>query len=763
MELFALLAGTALAGTLAIKQLRVPLLSRPAMKIARGVLPAIGDTERIALEAGTVWWDGEIFSGKPRWSRLLSFDVRELSDEEQAFVDGPTEELCAMLDDHQIWQDRDLPPDVWAFLKDKKFFGMIIPKEHGGLGFGAAAHSAVVTKIASRSLTAAVTVMVPNSLGPGELLLRYGTEAQKKHYLPRLAKGKDLPCFALTEPHAGSDAASGSSFGIVKSKKVAGKAVLGMELTFNKRYITLAPVATVVGLAFRLYDPDHLLGDVEDLGITCALLPRDTKGLEIGEQHDPMGVPFKNGPVRGTKVFVPLDVIIGGPAMAGQGWRMLMEALAAGRGISLPSLSVGAAELSLRAAAAYAGVREQFGLPVGKFEGVRERLARMAVNAHLMNAVRRVTCGAIDAGEHPAVASGIAKAYLTEGMRVSINDAMDVIAGAAICRGPRNMFARAYNGIPIGITVEGSNILTRSLIVFGQGAMRSHPYLQDEVNAIGRNDVKAFDKAFFGHVRHFLGNAVRAFGLNLTRGHGSFTAHPSMARHYRHLNRLAASFALLTDFGLLILGGSLKRKEYLSGRYADALAGLYMASALLKDVHDKGYPAATRAVSHMALEQTTYEIEQALLGVVRNLPRRGLMLPVALLARLLALPLGARLAKPEDTLIDKVAESVTQPSSGVREALSATIYVPDAREEGLGKLEDTYAKVTAAEPVRRKLAAAVKEKKLKKAAPRAMADAALMANVITARDHKLLVDAVDAQDDVVQVDYYTAGAYSKLR
>lgn len=763
MELFGLLAGTALATVLVVKQLRVPLLSAPAMRIAKGVLPSIGDTERIALEAGTVWWDGEIFSGNPKWKRLLSFDVQGLSKEEKAFLEGPTEELCAMLDDHQIFQDRDLPPAVWTYLKDKKFFGMIIPKAHGGLGFSAIAHSAVVTKIASRSLTAAVTVMVPNSLGPGELLLRYGTEAQKKHYLPRLAKGQDIPCFALTEPHAGSDAASGTSFGVVVKKKVAGKDVLGMELTFNKRYITLAPIATVVGLAFRLTDPDHLLGDKVDLGITCALLPRDTKGLEIGEQHDPMGVPFKNGPVRGKKVFVPLDVIIGGPAMAGEGWKMLMEALAAGRGISLPSLSVGAAELSLRAAGAYAGVREQFGLPVGKFEGVRERIARMAMNAHLMNAVRVVTCGAIDAGEHPAVASGIAKAYLTEGMRVSINDAMDVIAGAAICRGPRNMFARAYNGIPIGITVEGSNILTRSLIVFGQGAMRSHPYLQDEVNAIGRGDVVAFDKAFFGHVRHFLGNAVRAFGLNLTRGHGSFTAHPSVARHYRHLNRLAASFALLTDFGLLMLGGSLKRKEYLSGRYADALAGLYMASTLLKQVHDKGYPAATRAVTEMALQQTLYDIEQALHGVVRNLPQKGIMLPVALLARLLALPLGARLCKPNDRLIDKVAEAVLTPASGVRESLSTEIYIPEAKEEGLGKLEATLAKVVAAEPVRRKITAAIKERKIKKGSPVDMTDAALDAKVITPREHKLVLEALAAQDDVVQVDYYAPGVYAKLR
>lgn len=759
MEILALLAGTALAGVLGITPVRRALVSAPAMKIARGTLPVIGDTERIALEAGSVWWDGELFSGKPNWKKLLAFDIQPLSAEEKAFLEGPVEELCGMIDDHQIFQDRDLSAKTWKFMKDKKFFGMIIPKEYGGLGFSAIAHSAVVTKISSRSLAAAVTVMVPNSLGPGELLMRYGTEAQRKHYLPRLAKGLDIPCFALTEPNAGSDAANGQSFGIVVKKKIAGKDVLGMNLTFNKRYITLAPVATVVGLAFRLYDPDGLLGGKSDLGITCALLPRETKGLQIGEQHDPMGVPFKNGPVRGKDVFVPIDTIIGGLEQAGNGWKMLMEALAAGRGISLPSLSVGAAQLSVRVSAAYSGVREQFGMQIGKFEGVRERLARMAMNAHMMNATRVLTCGAIDAGEHPSVASAIAKAYLTEGMRTSINDAMDVVAGAAICRGPRNIFARAYAGIPIGITVEGSNILTRSLIVFGQGAIRCHPYLQDEVAAIGGRNAAAFDRAFFGHIGHVAKNALRALGLGLTGGYGTFSPHKSVKRHYRRLTRLSAAFALLADFGLITLGGSLKRKEYLSGRYADALAWLYLGSAVLKQAHDAGYPAASKPLTDAVMRKAAYEIEQALLGVLRNLPNRF----VAGLGKLLAFPLGAHYELPDDRLTDKVVDALLDPTNGVREVLSGDIYLPDAREEGLGKLEATLAKVRAAAPLKKKLLVALKDGLIKKAPPMALAEAAMKAGVITFAEHKLLVAAVAAQDDFVQVDYFTPEDYKALR
>jgi acyl-CoA dehydrogenase len=446
------------AGVFGLPAIRRPLVSAPAMRLVRAILPAMGDTERIALEAGTVWWDGDLFSGKPDWRKLLDFKLRALSERERAFLDGPVEDLCRMIDDWQIAQDRDLSPQVWDFLKRERFFGMIIPEEYGGLGFSAIGHSAVVVKISSRSVAAAVTVMVPNSLGPAELLLHYGTDEQKKHYLPRLARGEDVPCFALTEPHAGSDAASTRSTGVVCRGKYEGKEVLGIRLNWNKRYITLAPVATVIGLAFRLFDPDGLLGGEEDIGITCALIPRDVPGIKIGDRHDPMGVPFQNGPIFGDDVFVPVDFIIGGQDGAGQGWKMLMDSLAAGRSISLPSLSVAAVELAARTTGAYATVREQFNLPIGRFEGIEEPLARIAGHAYLMNAVRVLTCAAVDAGEKPAVLSAIAKAYLTDGMRKSVIDAMDIMAGAAICSGPRNILSRIYVSAPIGITVEGANI-----------------------------------------------------------------------------------------------------------------------------------------------------------------------------------------------------------------------------------------------------------------------------------------------------------------
>ncbi|MDD9911465.1 MAG: acyl-CoA dehydrogenase [Alphaproteobacteria bacterium] len=743
-----------------VPPIRQFFVSRIALKLAAKALPTIGETERIALEAGSVWWEGDLFRGNPDWNKMLNFKVKKLTKEEQAFLDGPVEELCSMIDDFKIAQDRDLPPKVWKFMKDQKFFGMIIPKKDGGLGFSAAAHSAVVTKISSVSLTAAVTVMVPNSLGPGELLLRYGTKEQKKHYLPRLADGRELPCFALTEPHAGSDAASGQSFGVICKQKVDGKDVIGMKLTFNKRYITLAPVATVVGLAFRLYDPDQLLGKKEDLGITCALLPRDTKGLEIGNRHDPMGVPFQNGPVRGKDVFVPLDVIIGGEKQIGNGWKMLMECLSAGRGISLPSLSVGAAEFSIRAASGYALVREQFGLNIGRFEGVRERLVRTAGNTYWMNATRRFTCGAVDAGEHPSVASAIAKAYLTEGMRLAINDGMDVLAGSAICRGPSNIFSRPYMGIPIGITVEGANILTRSLIVFGQGAMRCHPYLQDEVNAIQKNDIKAFDKAFFGHINHVFSNGVRAFILGLTNGYMAKTpVSGHYARYYRQLSRYSAALAFMADIGLATLGGALKRKEYLSGQYADAFAWLYLASATLKQAHDDGYPAKHQPLVDWCLQEALYHIEDALNDVLRNLPNKLL----ALKARFMVFPFGRWQQKPSEKQVEAVAKVLLNPASGVRDDLTQNIFVPTKAEPGLGLLEDAYAKSIAAQPGRDKLTQALRSKKISKGTVLSMADKALKAKVITKAEHTTIAAAEKAKDAAVQVDDFTVKTHKTLK
>ncbi|MCA3244496.1 MAG: acyl-CoA dehydrogenase [Alphaproteobacteria bacterium] len=718
------------------KALRRTLVTGPLMGLVRGTLPQIGDTERIALEAGTTWFEAELFRGNPDFTKLLAFPVKPLTAEEQAFLAGPVEELCAMVDDWEIEKTQDLPKKVWDFIKQKKFLGMIIPKEYGGLGFSAAAHAAVVTKIASRSVATAVTVMVPNSLGPGELLMRYGTQAQKDRYLKKLAVGEEIPCFGLTEPEAGSDAASGQSFGVVGYKTVNGKKELGVFLTFNKRYITLAPIATVVGLAFRLNDPDNVLGKGREPGITLALLPRSTKGLEIGRRHDPMGVGFMNGPLSGKDVFVPLETLIGGAAYAGQGWRMLMEALAAGRGISLPSLSVGAAQLSLRAAANYSVVRRQFGLNIGRFEGIRERLARLAGHTYAMTATQRLTAGAVDAGEHPAVVSAIAKAYLTENMRLALNDAMDIQAGAAIIRGPRNIFARPYSSIPIGITVEGANILTRSLIVFGQGAIRCHPYLQAEVEALTKRDKHGFDEAFMGHLGYLVTNIVRAKFHAWTCGW--FVSTPKgtpFTAEYKHLGRLSAAFSVIAEAGLITLGGSLKRKEYLSGRYADALAHLFIASSVLKFAHDNGNPPHHLAAARWALRHSLREVEQALLGVIANLPNRL----VAGWLRLAVLPC-AKLKPHTDAMHDAVVDELLSPNGRLKDDLSRLIFIPAATHDGLGKLEAAYQATVATAPLLAKLPKGV-----------SVADG-LAQGLLTKAEAAQLAAAQALRTDVVQVD-----------
>jgi acyl-CoA dehydrogenase len=748
------------AGILAVPGLRQPIISRALMKMVKRMMPPIGDTERIALEAGSVWWDGELFSGKPRWERLLNFKVRPLDSEEQAFLDGPVAELCGMLHDWDINQERDLPKNVWKFIKDKKFLGMIIPKEYGGLGFGAQLHSLVVTRLASRSLAAAVTVMVPNSLGPGELLMRYGTKAQRDHYLPRLAKGEEIPCFGLTEPTAGSDAGGMLSEGMVCHGTWEGKKVIGIKLNFAKRYITLAPVATVIGLAFKLRDPEHLIGATDDVGITCALLPRKTRGIEIGLRHDPMNVVFQNGPISGKDVFIPLDYIIGGAEYAGQGWRMLMEALAAGRGISLPSLSVGGAEFATQVASAHALVREQFGLNIGRMEGVRERLARLAGLSYVMDAMRHVTCGAIDAGQHPAVVTAISKMQLTEGLRTAVNDAMDILGGNAVMRGPRNYLIAAYNGIPVAITVEGANILTRSLIIFGQGVMRCHPFLQKEVNAAQKGDVAAFDAAFWGHIGHTFATSARAKGLAFTGGY--FSKSPvkgEAAKYYKKLNRYSAAFALLADIGLATLGGALKRKEYLSGRYADALTWLMLSSAALKRAHDAGYADKHMVPLRWVMAHALREMEHALFEITRNLPNRF----VGCMARLALFPWGKREHGVDDRAVEDLAAMLLDHGSGLRDMLTADVFSPTVAQGGVGLMEDAYAKVKASLPVRKKLIAALREKKLPKADWLPSAEAALKAGLITAAEHKLVKVAEEARLAVIQVEAWTPADYAKLR
>ncbi len=748
----------ALALVFGIPALRRPLVSRPLMRRVAGLLPRMGDTERIALEAGTVWWDRDLFSGDPDWRKLLDFRIRALSEEERAFLDGPVEELCAMVDEWEVAQRRDLPPEAWAFIKRHRFFGMIIPKAYGGLEFSAAAHSAVVTRLASRSVTAAVTVMVPNSLGPAELLLHYGTEEQKRHYLPRLAAGEEIPCFALTGPEAGSDAAATQSVGIVCRGTFEGEEVLGMRLDWRKRYITLGPVATVIGLAFRLRDPDGLLGGEEDLGITCALIPAGLPGIEIGDRHDPMGVPFQNGPNRGRDVFVPLDFIIGGKEGAGQGWRMLMESLAAGRSISLPSLAVASAELATRVVGAYATVREQFDTPIGRFEGVEEPLARIGGLNYLMNAARILTAGAVDAGEKPAVPSAIVKAYLTEAMRTVVNAAMDIRAGAAICRGPRNILAHAYQAVPIGITVEGANILTRSMIIYGQGAIRSHPYAQEEIRAVAEGDVARFDRAFFAHIGHVASSATRALLLGLTNGR---LARPPVGgktrRWFGRLTRMSAAFALVSNATMATLGGTLKRREKISGRLADALAWMYLASAALKRYHDDGEQDCDLPFVEWACAHALYEIQEALAGVLDNLPAR----PAAWALRPLVFPLGARHRPPSDALGAAVARGLLEDRQVCR-TLTREMYVPPPEEPGLGRLDAALDEALEALAVETKIRDAIRAGELDRAPGDMLLDRAVEAGIIDERDRLEVLEADAVRDEVIQVDAFDPETFRTL-
>lgn len=739
-----------LIAVLALPPLRRLLVTSWVMPIVGAALPRMGDTERIALEAGSVWWDAELFSGRPAWKKLLGFRAKALTESERAFLSGPVETLCTMVDEWDVLARRDLSPEVWEYLKKERFFGMIIPEAYGGRGFSAAAHSAVITKISSRSVTAAVTAMVPNSLGPAELLLHYGTDEQKNHYLPRLARGEDIPCFALTEAEAGSDATAQKSVGIVEKGTFEGCEALGMRLNWSKRYITLAPVATVLGLAFVLRDPNRLLGGEEEIGITCALLPTTLPGITLGQRHDPLGIPFLNGPTVGRDVFVPLTMIIGGRAMAGKGWRMLMDCLAAGRGISLPSLAVGSAELATRVTTAYANVREQFGLPIGRFEGIEEPIARIAGKTYLMDAARRLTAGAIDDGQKPAVISAIVKRYLTEGMRQVINDAMDVLAGAAISRGPRNALASAYGAVPIGITVEGANILTRTLIIYGQGAIRCHPFVQSEMRAIAEGNLAAFDRAFFGHVGHVLGTGIRVLLHGVTGGRLAVApiAGPT-GEWFRRLTRLSAAFALTSEFAMATLGGTLKRRERLSGRLADALAWLYIGSATLKRFVDEGEPKRDRAILRWGMAHACNEIETALVGVTDNLPNR----PVAWLLRAVAFPLGLRHRPPSDRLGEAVARGVLEDRS-LRDALTADIHVPAATEGSLGRLEAAYAAVVAAQPAERKMKEAVRAKRLPRVEGEALLDAGLQAGIVSEEEARLWRAADVARRDAIQVDAF---------
>jgi acyl-CoA dehydrogenase len=747
----ALLAiSTIVFAVMAVHPLRRAIISAPLFSWFKTVLPAMSATEKEALDAGTVWWDAELFSGRPDWKKLFDMPPPRLSEEEQAFVDGPVEELCAMLDDWQINRElKDLPPEVWQFIREKRFLSMIIPKEYGGLDFSAQGNAAVVTKISTRSLTAAVSIMVPNSLGPGELLMHFGTEEQKNHYLPRLARGEEIPCFALTSPQAGSDAASMPDEGVVCKKIVNGEEVLGLSVSWDKRYITLAPVATVLGLAFKTRDPDGLLGGKEHLGISCALIPTSTPGVEIGSRHLPGGSLFMNGPTRGQDVFIPMDWLIGGRERIGQGWRMLMHCLAAGRAISLPAQGVAGGKAASMLTGAYARIRYQFKQPIGYFEGIEEPLARIGSEAYRMEAAHKLTLSALDRGDKPVVLSAILKAYLTEANRRVINDAMDVHGGKAVVEGPGNYLSMNYQALPVSITVEGANILTRSMIVFGQGAIRCHPYLLKEMTAASDNDLPAFDKALWAHVGFLISNAVRTPVLALT---GARISHSPVsgptARYYRQINRLSAAFTFTADLCLLILGGKFKFAEKLSGRFADALAHLYLASATLRRFEDDGRPEEDLAILHFAVQDSLNKVEEALYGVYRNFPI-AVLGPVL---RLLNFPLGRRNAPADDRTGRKIARQLME-KSATRERLIQGIYM-SGTEDGTGIVLMAFDAVLKAEPAEHALRNALK------VVPNptnvhAVTAKAVKAGVITEDQAADLIRAQELSARVIAVDEFT--------
>ncbi|MCY7387070.1 MAG: acyl-CoA dehydrogenase [Burkholderiales bacterium] len=732
-----------------LKSLRQSLITAPIFKIYKKLLPQMSQTEREALEAGTVWWDGDLFSGKPDWNKLLDYPAPKVTAEEQAFIDGPTEQLCAMVNEWEISHElHDLPPNVWQFIKDKGFLGMIIPKEYGGLGFSAYGHSQVVMKISTRSSTAAVSVMVPNSLGPGELLMHYGTDEQKNYYLPRLAKGLEIPCFALTAPDAGSDAASMPDVGIVCKQMWEGKETLGIRITWEKRYITLGPVATILGLAFKCFDPDKLIGEQTDLGITCALIPTSHKGVNIGRRHFPLNASFMNGPNSGKDVFIPMDWLIGGQPMIGKGWSMLMECLAAGRSISLPAQSIAAGKFTSMATGAYSRVRQQFKMPIGKFEGIEEPLARIGGYTYLMDACRTVTAGALDMGEKPSVLGAISKFHMTERMRIVLNDAMDVHGGKGICMGPNNYLGAAYQSVPIAITVEGANILTRSLMIFGQGAIRCHPWVLKEMHAAQEDSVEKFDDAFWSHIAFTLSNAARAMWTGISGARGlSAPACDDTKRYYQQLTRFSTAFALLADVSMFVIGGSLKRKEKLSARLGDVLSLLYLSSCALKFYDQRGRQTDELPFLRWALYDSAFKIQVAMDGVIENFPNRF----VAFLLRRLVFPRGLTLIQPSDQMGHEVADLLIQPSAA-RNRLIAGMYLPKSDTDLLGKLEAAMHAVIAAEPIDAKVRAAKKAGRLSVHGTDAQYEEAMKLSVITETELALWKRARALQHEIIMVD-----------
>lgn len=740
-----------------IKPVRRLLVSSPVMKIMKALrlIPYISPTERTALEAGVVWMESELFSGRPNFKNLMNQPIHELSDAEKKFLANEVETLCQMVDDYKFFRSRVMPKEVFDFLRKKGFLGMIIPKEYGGLGFSHSAHSAVLQKVASRSVGTVIYVMVPNSLGPAELLVRYGTDAQKKRYLPRLAVGDEIPCFGLTEPTAGSDAGSITSDGVL-FRGADGK--IYVRLNWNKRWITLAAISTLIGLAFRLRDPENLLGRGEDLGITCALIPSNLKGVVIGRRHDPLGIPFHNCPTQGHDVeILAEEAIIGGIAGAGQGWQMLMECLGAGRGISLPGQGTASCKLAARVAGNHAVIRKQFGMSIGKFEGVEEPLARIAGGAYMVESLRRYVLSALDQHIFPPVVTAIAKFNATEIARNVINDAMDILGGTGISMGKRNLMATTYIGTPIGITVEGANILTRTLMIFGQGALRAHPYAFKEVNAIENNDLKAFDEAFWGHIGHIVRNFARALVLTATRARLVCSPLSGPSRRYvQKLNWVSATFAIMADLSMGLLGGQLKVKEKLTGRFADILSWMFIATAVIKRFEDEGRRPEDKIFLDYSMAVAFQKIQDAFDGIFGNMDVFGLYWlfkgPIRWWSRLNFIGLA-----PTDRLTHRVANAM-QTNADQRDRLSDGIYMPTQEGEALARLESAYNAIMEANSIELKVRKAVKAKKLNKKS-RTLLDDAVAGGVITAAEKAKMADAETKRLDAIQVDDFSEEEY----
>ncbi len=744
---------TLLAGLANVTNLRREYLSQPFFEVFKKMLPPLSETEREAIDAGTVWWDGELFSGDPDWKSLTSIDKPKLSKEEQDFIDGPATELCRMSDAWKINHDWNVIPDkIIQYVLDNGFLGMIIPKEYGGLALSAIAQSEVLIKISNTGAAITYLVAVPNSLGPGELLLKYGTEKQKNHYLPRLASGKEIPCFALTAPLAGSDATSIPDTGVVCKGLWEGKEIIGMRLNFSKRYITLSSIATLVGLAFKLQDPDHLIGDIDDYGITCALLPHDTKGMTLGRRHLPVGDSFLNGPIQGENIFVPLDYIIGGTEMAGKGWRMLVNCLSVGRCITLPTGGAAFAKRAITGTTAYTSLRKQFGVQLKSFEGIQKPLARMVGLGYIINAARIHTIQSVDNGEKPSVPSAIIKYHCTEMARQCVIDAMDIHGGKAVMKGPKNYIASSYESIPVAITVEGANILTRNLMIFGQGATRSHPYVLKEMELAQQEStdevIESFDDVLFNHVGYSITNGVRALSYALT-GSRIVTnpGHPRLAPYYAHLSRFSAAFALVADISMLSLQSKLKFMEMLSARMGDLLSDLYLASMVIKHYENDGCPEEDFPVVKWALDYLLHDYQEAFKAIVQNYPNRAL----AVLLKLTVFPIGMHFSPPADELEKKVANLLTQ-NNATRDRMIAGLHMEDAENNPLAHVNAVYLESLKLEPINDKIRQAVKDKLLPKQQGLELVMAAHGAGVISDSEADQLKSFDEHLMSVIHVD-----------